>query len=123
MIIDSELLQFGNTIGIQNLHLNEKGCIKFSFDNDRTLYIERFDETILFFILKSSTLAPLPYVVYEKALEACKQPKGPFELHAIAKSDSDIGFLTKVKDSDCDQPTIYRVFKWLLSLIEPFHSI
>ena len=119
MFIDSEIQQFGNTIGISNLRLNEKGCLKFSMQQNRTIYIEKTDDFIFFFILKDHEQSPLPYNTYAKALTMCSQQQGyPFPIQAIAKTDHDIGFLTKIHDNACDQPTIYRLFKFLPSLID-----
>ena len=119
MIIDLELKEFGNSIGIQNLHLNDQGCIKFELENNRTIYIEKNKNDIFFFILKPYDLAPLPYNLYVKALAMCKeQVSYPFSIQVIAKSDNDIGFFLKVKDENCDQPTLYKIFKFLIKCSE-----
>lgn len=115
MFIDTELKYFGESIGIKNLHLNDKGCVKFSFEQDRTLFLERGDEKIFFFIVKEFSLAPLPFHLYEKALTECKnQQSYPFTIQAIAKTDHDVGFLTSLQDNECDQPTLNKVFEFLL---------
>ena len=119
MIIDLELKEFGNSIGIQNLHLNDQGCIKFELENNRTIYIEKNKNDIFFFVLKPYALAPLPYNLYTKALTMCnEQVSYPFSIQAIAKSDNDIGFFLKVKDENCDQPTLYKIFKFLIKCSE-----
>lgn len=119
MFIDTEIQQFGNTIGIPNLHLNENGCLKFLMQQNRTIYIEKANEFVFFFIIKSYELTPLPYQLYAKTLTLCSQQQGyPFAIQAIAKTDHDIGFLTKIHDNECDQPTIYKLFKFLLNLVE-----
>lgn len=119
MFIDTEIQQFGNTIGIPNLHLNENGCLKFLMQQNRTIYIEKANEFVFFIIIKSYELTPLPYQLYAKTLTLCSQQQGyPFAIQAIAKTDHDIGFLTKIHDNECDQPTIYKLFKFLLNLVE-----
>lgn len=119
MFIDTELKYFGESIGIKNLRLNDKGCVKFSFENDRSLFLEKNDEKIYFFILKEFPLAPLPFYLYQKALSECEhQQSHPFTLQAVAKTDHDIGFLTSIQDNECDQPTLYKIFEFLLQKID-----
>ena len=119
MFIDTELKAFGESMGMKDLHFNDKGCIKFSFEQDRTLFLEKNGETIYFFILKEFPLAPLPFHLYEKALSDCKnQQSYPFTLQAIAKTDHDVGYLTSLQDNECDQPTLYKVFEFLLKKID-----
>ncbi len=119
MIIDLELKEFGNSIGLQNLHLNDQGCIKFELENNRTIYIEKSQKEIFFFILKTYELSPLPYLLYTKALAMCNnQISYPFPIQAIAKSDNNIGFFLKIEDEHCDQPTIYKIFKFLIKCSE-----
>ena len=119
MFIDSELKSFGESMGVKNLHFNDKGCIKFSFEQDRTLFIEKGNETVYFFITKEFPLAPLPFHLYEKALQACQyQQNYPFRIQAIAKTDHDVGFLTSLHDNECDQPTLNKVFEFLLQRVD-----
>lgn len=119
MFIDTELKYFGESMGIKDLHLNDKGCVKFSFEQDRTLFLEKGDEKIFFFIVKEFSLAPLPFHLYEKALTECKnQQSYPFTIQAIAKTDHDVGFLTSLQDNECDQPTLNKVFEFLLQKID-----
>ena len=119
MFIDTELKAFGESMGMKDLHFNDKGCIKFSFEQDRTLFLEKNGETIYFFILKEFSLAPLPFHLYEKALINCNhQQSYPFTLQAIAKTDHDVGYLTSLQDNECDQPTLYKVFEFLLKKID-----
>lgn len=119
MFIDTELKYFGESIGIKNLHLNDKGCVKFSFEQDRTLFLEKSGESVFFFIIKEFPLAPLPFRLYKKALVECKnQQSYPFIIQAIAKTDHDIGFLTSLQDNECDQPTLYKIFEFLLQKID-----
>ena len=119
MFIDSELKSFGESIGIKNLHFNDKGCIKFSFEQDRTLFIEKGNERVFFFITKEFPLAPLPFHLYAKALNACNhQQSYPFLIQAIARTDHDVGFLTSLQDNECDQPTLNKVFEFLLQKID-----
>ena len=115
MLIDIELKAFGESIGLQNLQLNENGCLKFILEQNRTVQVEKADNDVFFFILKTFELAPLPYETYEKALALPLQHShAPFALQAIAKTDHDIGFITKIPDIECDQPTIYKLFKYLI---------
>ena len=115
MLIDIELKAFGNSIGLQNLQLNENGCLKFILEQNRTVHVEKAEEDVFFFILKTYDLAPLPYETYEKALTVPLQhPHAPFALQAIAKTDHAIGFFTKIPEVACDQPTIYKLFKYLI---------
>lgn len=115
MLIDSELQAFGNHIGIPDLKLNDKRCIQFILDDNRTLQIEEAGEWIFFFVLKPYDLAPLPYAMYDKALSMPLQnAHETFQVQAIAQSDHDIGFFAKILDTECDQPTLYRLFKYLL---------
>ena len=82
-------------------------------------YIEKTDEEVFFFILKTFELAPLPYETYEKALALPLQhAHAPFDLQAVAKTDHDIGFFTKLRETECDQPTIYKLFKYLILCCE-----
>ena len=119
MFIDTELKSFGESIGIKNLHLNDKGCVKLSFEQDRTLYIERNNEKVYFYIIKAFSLAPLPFHLYAKALTNCQnQQSYPFTIQAIAKTDHDAGFLTSLYDNECDQPTLNKVFEFLLQKVE-----
>lgn len=119
MIFDLELKEFGNSIGIQNLHLNDQGCLKFNFENNRSIYIETNNSEIFFFILNTYQLSPLPYSLYIKALSMCNEQRSyPFTIQAIAKSDQDIGFFLKLKDELCDQPTLYKIFKFLIKCSE-----
>lgn len=119
MFIDSELQSFGESMGIKNLHFNDKGCVKFSFEQDRTLFIEKGDEKIFFYITKAFPLAPLPFHLYKKALTDCQnQQSYPFRLQAIAKTEHDIGFLTSLHDNECDQPTLNKVFEFLLQKVD-----
>lgn len=119
MIIDLELREFGNSIGIQNLHLNDQGCIKFDLKHKRSIYIEKNKNEVFFFILTSYDLAPLPYHLYIKALSMCDEQRSyPFTIQTIAKSDQDIGFFLKIKDELCDQPTLYKIFKFLIKCSE-----
>ena len=119
MFIDTELEAFGESIGIKNLHFNDKGCIKFSFEQDRTLFLEKSDEKIYFFIIKEFSLAPLPFHLYEKALTVCKnQQSYPFTIQAIAKTDHDVGFLTSLQDNVCDQPMLNKLFEFLLQKVD-----
>ena len=60
MLIDIELKAFGNSIGLQNLQLNENGCLKFILEQNRTVHVEKAEEDVFFFILKTYDLAPLP---------------------------------------------------------------
>ncbi len=118
MFIDTELKSFGESIGIKDLHLNDRGCVKFSFEQDRTLFIEKGNEKIFFFIVKEFSLAPLPFHLYEKALAECQnQQSYPFSIQAIAKTDHDVGFLTSLHDNECDQPTLNKVFEFLLQKV------
>ena len=119
MFIDTELKSFGESIGIKDLHLNNRGCVKFSFERDRTLFIERGNEKIFFFIIKEFSLAPLPFHLYEKALKDCQnQQSYPFLIQAVAKSDHDVGFLTSLYDNECYQPTLNKVFEFLLQKVD-----
>ena len=119
MIIDLELKEFGNSIGIQNLQFNEQGCIKFDLENKRSIYIEKNKDEVFFFILTSYELSPLPYLLYAKALSMCDEQRSyPFPIQAIAKSNQDIGFFLRIKDEFCDQPTLYKIFKFLIKCSE-----
>ena len=119
MFIDTELKAFGESMGIKNLHFNDKGCIKFSFEQDRTLFVEKGHEKIFFYITKEFPLAPLPFHLYERALKDCQnQQSYPFLIQAIAKTDHDVGFLTSLHDNECDQPTLNKVFDFLLQKVD-----
>ena len=119
MIIDLELKEFGNSIGIKNLHLNDQGCLKFELEHNRNIYIEKNKDDIFFFILTSYDLLPLPYALYTKALNICdEQISFPFTIQAVAKSNQDIGFFLKIKDELCDQPMLYKIFKFLIQCSE-----
>jgi type III secretion system chaperone SycN len=121
MFIDTELTVFGDSLGVKDLHFNDKGCIKFSFEQGRTIFLEKGDEKVYFYILKEFSLAPLPFELYTKALIDCKnQQKHPFTIQAISKTDHDIGFLISIRDNECDQPTIYKIFEFLLQKIDNF---
>ena len=119
MLIDIELKAFGESIGLQNLQLNENGCLKFILEQNRTVQVEKADDEVFFFILKTFELAPLPYETYEKALALPLQhAHAPFALQAVAKTDHDIGFFTRLRENECDQPTIYKLFKYLILCCE-----
>ena len=50
-MINEEIEHFGRSIGIENLALNEEGCLKFIFENNVNIYIEKFEDTIFFFTI------------------------------------------------------------------------
>ena len=124
MFIDTEIRAFGDSIGIKNLCFNEKGCLKLIFENNENIHIEKNNDTIFFFVLKNYVLAPLPLKIYQRALTVCKNQRGfHHEIRAIAQSDNDIGFLTTLSDNECDQPTLYKLFKFLLQLVETLPEV
>ncbi|MBP5191681.1 MAG: CesT family type III secretion system chaperone [Opitutales bacterium] len=124
MLIDLELKAFGESLGLPHLQFNEQGCLKFLLEQNRAIYMEKVSDWIFFYILKTYDLSPLPYSLYEKALSMLlHHPHAQFSVQAVAKSDHDLGFFTKIHDSACDQPTLYRLWKYLLLCSEYLDSL
>ena len=99
MLIDLELKAFGESLGLPHLQFNEQGCLKFLLEQNRAIYMEKVSDWIFFYILKTYDLSPLPYSLYEKALSMLlHHPHAQFSVQAVAKSDHDRGFFTKIHD-------------------------
>ena len=122
-MINEEIEHFGRSIGIENLALNEEGCLKFIFENNVNIYIEKFEDTIFFFTIKTYELSPLPYNYYVSALSMnYRLNTTPFPVEAIAKTDQDVGFFVRIKENQCDQPTLYKIFQFLLQYMRQFEN-
>ena len=122
-MINDEIEHFGKSIGIENLSLNEQGCLKFVFENNTHIHIEKFEDTIFFFVTKTYELSPLPYNYYVSALNMnYRLNTTPFSFEAIAKTDQDVGFFIRIKENLCDQPTLYKIFQFLLQYIRQFEN-
>lgn len=122
-MINDEIEHFGRSIGIENLALNDQGCLRFIFENKVNIHIEKFEDTIFFFITKTYELSPLPYNYYTSAISMnYRLNTTPFPVEAIAKTDQDIGFFTRIKENQCDQPTLYKLFQFLLQILRQFEN-
>ncbi len=122
-MINDEIEHFGKSIGIENLALNDQGCLRFIFENKINIYIEKFEDTIFFFITKTYELSPLPYNYYMSAISMnYRLNTTPFPVEAIAQTDQDIGFFTRIKENQCDQPTLYKIFQFLLQYMRQFEN-
>lgn len=122
-MINDEIELFGRSIGVENLALNEAGCLRFIFENNIHIHIEQFEDTIFFFITKTYELSPLPYNYYLSALSMnYRLNTTPFPVEAIAKTDQDVGFFVRIKENQCDQPTLYKVFQFLLQYMRQFEN-
>ena len=124
MLIDIELQAFGNSIGMRHLQFNEAGCLKFMLAHNRTIFLEKVEEHLFCFILKTYELSPLPFDLYEKALAfPLQHGYAPFAVQAIAKTDHDVGFFAKIPETQCDQPTLYRLLKYLIFCSESLDAV
>lgn len=122
-MINKEIKLFGKSIGIQNLTLNEQGCLKFIFENNINIHIEKFEDTIFFYITKTYEITPLPYNYYLAAISMnYRLNTTPFNVEAVAKTNNDIGFFTRIKENQCDQPTLYKLFQFLLQYMRQFEN-
>ena len=118
-MIENYLLEFGKSMGIQNLAFGEKGCIRFDFKQDGTIYIERFNEEIFFYILKDFNLLPIPYEYYREALLLAEnQEMYSFIVQAIAKGDQLLGFFVRMPEVECDLTVLNKMFNLFLNLIK-----
>jgi hypothetical protein len=124
MLIDTELKAFGNSIGMHHLRFNEAGCLKLMLGQNRTIFLEKVEEHLFCFIVKTYELSPLPFAIYAKALALPVQyGYAPFPVQAIAKTDHDVGFFTKIPENQCDQPTLYRLLKYLIFCSESLDEL
>ncbi len=122
-MINNEIEFFGRSIGIPNLALNEQGCLKFIFEDNINIHIEKFEDTIFFYITKTYELTPLPYNYYLTAISMnYRLNTTPFNVESIAKTNNDIGFFTRIKETQCDQPTLYKIFQFLLQYMHQFEN-
>ena len=120
-MIESYLLQFGESIGVANLQFGPKDCLSFDVERSGVVYIERAEEEIFFYVLKDFNTLQLPYVYYQEALSMmAHQESYAFVVHAIAKKADRIGFFLRLPERQCDLPMINRVFTFLLNLV---HSL
>lgn len=118
-MFEVELQEFGQTLGVKDLRLNDAGCVRFVFEKDRLIQIEKTADDIFFFILQEYELDPLPFQVYAQALAIANlRTIVPFQVQAIAKTGHDVGLITRLKEEECTQQSLYKVFKYLLQCIE-----
>ena len=123
MLVDTELKAFGENIGISDLQFNDRGCIKFTLENG-IIYLEKFENEVFFFFLKSYELSPLPYALYKKAFQiACVKNYSEFMPQVVARANNNVGLFVRLPEQNCDLPNIYKLFKFLIACGERLNEV
>ncbi|MDR2397010.1 MAG: hypothetical protein LBD69_04115 [Puniceicoccales bacterium] len=122
-MIENYLLQFGESMGITGLKFGQTGCLRFEVENAGTIYLERVEEEIFFYILKDFNLLNLPYSYYKEALVmTANQETYSFLIHPIAKENNLLGFFLRLPELSCDLPMLNKVFNFLMQLVQTLET-
>ncbi|MDR0646954.1 MAG: hypothetical protein LBF43_00765 [Puniceicoccales bacterium] len=122
-MIENYLLQFGESMGISDLKFGKTDCLRFEVENAGTIYLERFEEEIFFYILKDFNLLNLPYAYYKEALVmAAHQETYSFLINPIAKENNLLGFFLRLPELSCDLPMLNKAFNFLLQLVQTLET-
>lgn len=118
-MIEKDLKEFGESMGIENLHLNDRNCLRLVIEQAGELYVEKYNEEVFFYLLKTYGEDILTVHFYTEALGmAYAQETYPFFIHPIACKENQIGFFTRLPEESCDLPTLNKVFNFLIQLIK-----
>lgn len=117
-MFENDLADFGRSIGIDGLALNAKDCIALDIEKEMSLYIEKLDGTIFFYMLKNYEAVDISTKDYREALElGYNHFHYPFKINPVAKGDSQVGFFVKMKETDCAVSTIHKLVNFLMQMI------
>ena len=120
-MIEKYLEEFGNTMGISNLRLNENDCLSLDIENVGKFYLERHGNRIFARLLHTFQQYPLPCRCYEEAFNMAEQQLAyPFPIEVVSNHESDLGFALQLFEIQCDVPTLTQILRFLISLINSF---
>ena len=121
MLIDDAIAEFGDSMGIPSLKLNESGKLALSFDGLGTLFFEQlsreddFDDPELLVYLARDH-GPAEEVV-EAALAACHYERAhPQPVDAGLSSNGQLVFATRLQENEVTLPSIEASLELLTRL-------
>lgn len=122
-MFENDLADFGRNIGIDSLALNEKGCILLEIEQDRSLYIEKVESNVFFYLLRRYDVIDISARHYYEALAiGYRNYQYPFLINSVAKDENQIGFFVKMKETECNVSTINRIVNFLMQILNSLDS-
>jgi hypothetical protein len=112
-----DLEEFGHSIGVEGLQLGDSDCLKFVIENVGELFIQRRNECLLFYILKSFKDG-LNKLYWDLFTLAHRNDRYAFLFHPVAFLDNQVGFAVTLAEKDCDLPTIHKIYGFLVERIK-----
>jgi len=114
-MIDAVINQFGDTMGIKELALNEEGILQLSFENAGELFLEKADNDILMYLLKKVEYTSAN--LFWSALSLCYgQESYPFKVNPICSRDNHIGFCIRHSENSFTLQSINQSIEFLTEL-------
>ncbi len=104
-VVDATLQDFGKTLGIPSLQLNDKGLLELAIDSVGTLFIEKTENLVTFYLIRPLSYPKLE--TFKQALAFC-HPKEKLESPVCAgmtRSD-ELAFITHLSPANFTIPNL-----------------
>ena len=115
--VEQTISEFGASVGIDALSLNDAGVVTLQFEQLGTLYIERRNEEILIYLVRD--VEHPDAALFRRVLSCCHhQHHHPFPVHAGLRGETSIVFLIRMPEADFILPNLERA----MNLLDQLHS-
>jgi type III secretion system chaperone SycN len=117
MWIDETIEDFGRTLRIPGLRLNNEGVVSLAFEKKGTLFLERAAEGIIIYLTKE--LSSPNTRILTKSLSMCHFREGlPFLVNAGLKGDNQLVFSARIPAREFSLPVLEKAVDLLSRLHE-----
>lgn len=115
--IEQTITDFGHSVGIDALSLNDAGVVMLTFERLGTLFIERREMELLVYLVRELTHPTA--ATFRAALEACHyRHQHPFPVQAGLRGDRHLVFLARLPAADFILPNLERT----VALLDQIHN-
>ena len=121
-MIDDTLNEYGRGLGLPALEFNEFGVASLAFDATGQLFIERLEQSVMLYVVRTSDRLDDAQLV--DALAVCHWSHNhPFDVNAAASGDTGLVFSAVLPESTFDLPTLERAIAFLNRLHDSVQGV
>ncbi len=103
--VEQTISEFGNSVGIDALSLNDAGIVTLQFERLGALYIERREAELLVYLVRE--LSHPDADTFREALLVCHhQRRHPFPIHAGLRGENHLVLLARIPETDFILPNL-----------------
>jgi type III secretion system chaperone SycN len=115
--IEDTLKEFGQGIGVDNLHFNPQGVCCLKLEETGTLYIERRDEVEVILVYLVRQIPFLDDETLSKALALNHfRNAWPLPVGSALREDDQLVFITWIESTDFSLPILEKAIRLLMNL-------